>query len=763
MSIIDRAARRPTGSAATLASGLTLPLFAAALFVSATLVFSLQPMFTKMVLPLLGGTPSVWSVAMVFFQVVLLLGYGYAHLMTRWLDPRAAVAAHVLVVAAASICLPIGIAGGFGPPPADGAALWLVGLIAASIGLPFFAVAANAPLLQAWFSRSGHVQAQDPYFLYGASNLGSFCALLAYPLLIEPMLTLRQQSAAWSVGFAVLAVLIATAGAKLATAMRRTGMPDAAPVGASLRRGLAWRDRLGWMALAFVPSALLVAVTAHISTDIAAAPFLWVVPLSVYLATFVLAFRPGGERLDRAMLMLQPVVAAPLVVGLNWGTRAYWGVAIAVNLGLFLTSAMICHRALYRRRPPAGDLTEFYLWIAAGGALGGVACGLLAPAMFPDLWEYPVLIVLALMCRPGTFDGKAAAWRRDGGAILALAGLAVVPGLLFGIRLPETAELAWMAVLVLLATAIMLSAAHPARLVGLTAFVLILTLVYQPGLVRTETARSFFGIHKVMESADGRFRMLYHGTTIHGAERLRDDAGHAVSGRPEPLTYYYAGGPLSEAIAATRAARGHLAHAAVVGLGTGSLACHAAPREAWRFYEIDPVVVRIARDPEKFRFLSACGAPPEVVLGDARLTLAAAPEQQDLIILDAFSSDAIPAHLLTREALGLYLDRLAPGGVLVFHLSNRYLELASVVAAVAATHDLATYVKLDKSIDAAASARSLRAASLVAVVARREADLGTLPVTPGWYHLEASGGVRPWTDDYSNVLSALWRMFRATR
>jgi spermidine synthase len=737
---------------------ILIGIFTGTIFLSALLLFSVQPMFAKMVLPLLGGSPSVWSVAMVFFQAVLLLGYGYAHAVTRFLDPRRALIVHLCVFALALTALPLAIASGWGRPPAEYAAFWLIGLFGVSIGLPFFAVAANAPMLQAWFARTSHPQAQDPYFLYGASNLGSFTALLAYPVIIEPFLTLREQSAFWSAGFVALMIAIATAGLALAMNFRAEAKPSPQALADA---ALSWSDRLKWTALAFVPSALLIAVTSHISTDVASAPFLWIIPLALFLATFVLTFRHGGDRVHEALVRIQPFIVAPLVIGLMWGARAYWMVAILLDLSMLAVSAMICHRELYLRRPAVSHLTEFYLWISAGGVLGGIATGLLAPAVFPDVWEYPILIVLALLCRPGAFADGAKPWLRDGGTIAAAVALALLPGLLFKASLPKEAELVWMTFLVIVAALIMLQASKPARLAGLVAAVLIVTSFYEPGAKRGETTRSFFGVHKVVESADGRFRILYHGTTIHGAQRIRDDAGNPVTGRPEPVTYYYDRAPMSEVVDAVRASKGALSQVMVVGLGSGSLACRSRAGERWTYFEIDPAVIEIARDKSKFRILSECAPTASIVLGDARLTLAEASEPADLIVLDAFSSDVVPVHLLTREALGLYISKLAPGGVLAFHISNRYLELSSVVAALAAERGLVSYARRDRSVTPKDFERNMYATSLVAVVARSDSDVANLAVTGEWKKQAADRSLRPWTDDFSNVLAAIWRMTAA--
>jgi hypothetical protein len=287
---------------------------------------------------------------------------------------------------------------------------------------------------------------------------------------------------------------------------------------------------------------------------------------------------------------------------------------------------------------------------------------------------------------------------------------------------------------------------------------LIATALYRPGFVQAETQRSFFGVHKVADSTDGRFRLLFHGTTLHGVQRLKNEDGSAVTGTPEPLTYYYKRGPIADTIAAMREQKGKLDAVAVVGLGTGSMACHAQPGERWRYFEIDPVVVRLARDPEKFRFLSECGGGEDIVMGDARLTLAEEQQRFDLIVLDAFSSDVVPVHLLTKEALGQYLGRLKEGGAIAFHISNRYLELASVIAEVGATHGLTTIVRRDDALSSEEAQREMYSRSLVAVVARSADDLSNLSRRPGWRVQSADGSVQPWTDDYANILAAIWRL-----
>jgi hypothetical protein len=725
-------------------------LYAGTLFLSALLLFAVQPMFTKMILPRLGGAPAVWSVAMVCFQTALLIGYGYAHFLARTLRPLPAAFVHVAVLAAASMALPIAVAQGFAEPPEGRVVLWLFGMIAASIGLPFTALAASAPLIQSWFAASDHPRANNPYVLYAASNLGSFSALLGYPFLAEPLLRLHDQSALWSIGYALLAVLIGTSGLVAA----RGAKAKAQIMVTAARTPLS--DRLAWMALAAVPAGLVIAVTVYVTTDVAAAPFLWVAPLALYLLTFVALFRERPWISEPLVMRLLPFAVAPVAISLLGGAKTFWLAVVIVNLAAFVLLALACHGALYRRRPDPARLTEFYLFVSVGGVLGGIFAGLIAPAIFSGTYEYPILIAAALLATgSGLGDGRT--FLREAGPALMVAAAIAAVNLVFDLKLPGGAATAFQAGLVVLAAFMLLQRRRPARFFGLVVLAFAMTQLWRPGLARIVTARSFFGVHQVVETqtADGIYRVLYHGTTIHGAERIAQADGTPVTIRPEPLTYYYFGGPISEAIKAARSAQEGLNAVAVIGLGTGTLACHRNDGEKWTFFEIDPVVVRIARDPRLFRFLSDCGEPPPIVLGDARLTLTASNAQYDLIVLDAFSSDAIPVHLLTLEAMAGYLSRLSAHGALLFHISNRHLDLLPVVAAEAAAEGLVAIAKVDdRANDTAVDYRSN---ALVAVLARSVDDLGDLPNRPGWVAIRTARAV-PWTDDYSDVLGALLRM-----
>jgi predicted O-methyltransferase YrrM len=746
MTALDAASALSAAQAPRLSRRVVPALYGVTLFVSALLLFAVQPMFTKMVLPRLGGSPSVWSVAMVAFQTFLFAGYAYAHLVCRLLKPARAAVLHLAFLALVALTLPLGVAAGFGVPPDDHVTLWLVGLFAFSIGVPFVALSATAPLLQHWFVATGHPK--NPYVLYAASNLGSFCALLAYPFAIEPFFTLRTQTLLWSLGFSLLALSVGAAAcfAATATAFIPTTATDERPT---------WRRRAAWPLLTAIPAGLCIAVTSFIATDIAAAPFLWVVPLALYLLTFVAVFRDRPWISHALVLRLLPYVLAPLAISMFGSGKTYWFANVLLNLAAFTLIALACHGEAYRLRPAASRLTEFYLWTSFGGVLGGVFAGIAAPHLFNYTYEYPILIVAALVVLPGLFAGGMRHFVREAAPGLIAAAVVLALWLLIDARLPLSAEQPMQVALVVLAALMLFQAQRPARFAGLVIFTFLLTGLWQPGLGRVKTFRSFFGVHQVVDTADGTHRLLFHGTTIHGAERIRAEAGQVLPARPEPLTYYYFGGPISEAVAAARGAQHGLDQVAVVGLGTGSLACHRREGEHWTFFEIDPEVIRIARDPRYFHFLSACAPHEGIVLGDARLTLSASSERYDLIVLDAFSSDAVPVHLLTREALGMYVQHLTPHGVIVFHVSNRNMELASVVAAFGNAEGLVTYDKQDDQ--AGDFTKNYRANAEVVVLARTVADLGDLPSRRGWHELDPTSGVAEWTDDYSDIVRAILR------
>ena len=729
-----------------------LATFTVAIFTSAALLFVVQPMFTKMVLPRLGGAPSVWSVAIVFFQAALLAGYAYAHLLTRFAPGRTSVIIHVAVMLIACLALPLSVAAGWGRPPAVGEALWLIGLFIASIGLPFFALSANGPLLQAWFARTDHPAAKDPYFLYVASNIGSFLALVSYPLAIEPLVRLGDQARLWSAGFYVLIALIAGCGVLLWRSADQP--PSAAAEGAAEAAPPTWRDAATWVTLAAVPSGLLVAVTAHISTDVAAVPLLWVLPLALYLLTFVIVFQRRPIIPHWLVVDVQPIFLLGLIAVTFFTPFETIVWIIALHLVVFFVSVLMCHGELARRRPAPKYLTGFYLWMAAGGVIGGIAAALVAPRLFNWVAEYPILLALTVLCRPGL---ALPSDRRNRYLLLGAIAAAVLALILLA-RYPNAIEdkLFQTAIGALLVASVLFWQ-RPLPFAVIVAFVLIANHVaYDQSIMML---RSFFGVHKITETSDGRFRLLTHGTTLHGGQRIYSDDGQPVDGRPEPLLYYYDHSAIAQAMDAVRSRIGGPIRYAVIGLGSGSLACRAEPADTVHYYEIDPTSIRIARDPKLFTFLSECGSNLQITLGDARLTLADAPAgAYDLVIVDAFSSDAIPIHLLTREAMAIYRDKVGEHGMVVMHVSNRHLELASVVAGIAAANGLMT--RVNDTVDLDETAHPYKFSGTVAAVAKSDEDFGALAQSNDWVLTESDPNQWVWTDDYSNIVGSVMRRLK---
>jgi hypothetical protein len=737
---------------------LVLSVYTAAIFVSALLLFSVQPLFTKMVLPRLGGSPAVWSVAMVFFQSLLLAGYAYAHVLMRIRNRAIPVAVHLVLLALAFVTLPLGIASSFGEPPNSGYAFWLLGLFAVSIGLPFLALAANNPLLQAWFVRTGHPAGPDPYFLYASSNIGSFLALLSYPVLLEPMFTLRSQNWLWTGGYGLLILLIAACAVlllrspALAAADARTEDTSSPAPG--------WLVRARWIFLAAVPSGLLIAVTAHISTDVAAAPLLWVLPLSLYLLTWVLVFQSRPLLPHRWMLMLQPLAIAGVIFLLAFGGEQNLWLTLGGHQLCFFVIAMACHGELARTRPAAKYLTGFYVALSFGGMVGGLFAGLVAPFTFSWIAEYPILIALAALCRPSAGERLARFINWYWLVLAALAIALIAPSFSTGqVTTWLEDHRVWVASAVGVLAALSALALNAGRwkIFATVVLALALTRVYPADEGRVETVRSFFGVHKIVVTPGGYYHVLMHGTTIHGAEKFRNNDGTPVTGRPEPITYYHADGGIGQAITAIRERKAAPLKVAVIGVGAGTLSCASVPGESWKFFEIDQTMVDTARDPKYFRYISSCAPDMKPVIGDARLTFAREPDgAYDLIIVDAYSSDAIPIHLATEEAMKIYKDKLASHGAVVMHVSNRHLDLETVVVGIADANDLKSWVFNE---DSGRDDEYIFSTDVV-VSAREEADIGKLASSKQWTETEADERQRVWTDDYSNIVGALYRRLR---
>ena len=734
-----------------------LIVYTAAIFTSALLLFSVQPLFTKMVLPRLGGSPAVWSVAMVFFQSLLLGGYAYAHYLMQLRNRIVPVAVHLTLLVIAVLTLPLSIATGWGEPPTSGYAFWLLGLFAVSIGLPFFALAANNPLLQAWFVRTGHPSGPDPYFLYASSNIGSFLALLSYPVLLEPMFTLRTQNLIWTGLYGVLILLIAGCGVLLLRSPANVVVEQRDDADAPAPP---WALRLRWIFLAAVPSGLLIAVTAHISTDVAAAPLLWVLPLSLYLLTWVLVFQSRPLLPHKWVLMLQPLAIAGVIVLLAFGGEQNLLLTLGGHQLCFFVIAMACHGELARTRPAAKYLTGFYVALSFGGMLGGLFAGLIAPYTFSWIAEYPILLALAALCRPPARE-RLPQWSRWYWPFLAVVAVALIAPSYSGGKVFTWLEdhRVWVIGAVGVLSALLTLGLNASRwkIFATVVIALVLIRAYPSDDGRVETVRSFFGVHKIVVTTNGQYHVLMHGTTIHGAEKFQNNDGTPVTGRPELISYYHKDGGIGQAIAAIRERKGGPIRVAVIGLGSGTLTCASEPGESWKFFEIDQSMVDTARDPKYFTFIQNCQPDLQPVIGDARLTFAKEPDGiYDLIIVDAYSSDAIPIHLATEEAMEIYKQKLAPQGAVAMHVSNRHLELASVVVGIADANDLKSWVY---SEDSSRDAEYIFSTTVV-VSAREEADVGALASSQKWALTEAEDNQRVWTDNYSNVLGAVWRRLR---
>lgn len=717
-------------------------LFAVTVFASAALVFMVQPMAAKLVLPLLGGSPSVWNTSLVFFQSALLAGYLYADALQRIASARRQAMVHGVALVIAALVLPLRITELLGPPSTDLPALWLLGVLAVSLGLPFAILSATAPLTQAWFARTvGRQTGREPYALYAASNFGSLLALLAYPIVVEPLATLDGQRWGWSAGYVAFALLMG--GLALLVARSDEAQLDAPP----LERGpaITWRLRLTWLGLAAIPSSLMLGVTTHITLDVASAPFLWVIPLALYLATFIIAFQDRPLIPPGVTLFLHAIALPACLALVPFPTGNYLG-QFAINLVTFFLVALLCHQHLVARRPPAGRLTEFYLWMSLGGVLGGSFNAFIAPVVFTAVQEYPLVLVLSALARPW-------ASRVEGPfpiVVLIFAGLAAVAGPLMS----ETFGLDWkvQAALTFMFTAAFLVRHHTFIFVAVVSMLAISAELAGDRIDVRETWRSFFGVLRrsetVVPEMGGAVKMLAHGTTLHGAQATDP------SYRCRPLLYYSPETPIGQVFSSVRA-RNFEMDVGAVGLGTGTVAAFTRPGDRLTFFEIDPLVVRIATDPENFSYTTECAQGViDYVVGDARLTLADQPPGRfDLLLIDAFSSDAVPAHLLTVEAVKLYLSKLKPDGVLVLHLSNRNLELNKPAMAVAEA--AGGFALIQRHTTSASSPPLWESAEDVVIVTRTREALQPYVENVNWKPADPEG-VRPWTDDYTNLAGAMY-------
>ena len=671
-----------------------MPLFALTIFASAFALFLVQPIIAKQILPWFGGSAAVWTTCLVFFQTTLLAGYAYADLSIRKFSPRTQVKLHVVLLGLSLALLPI-VPDAFWKPVGDENPIWLIlGLLSATIGLPYFLLSTTSPLLQAWFAQ--RFPGRDPYRLFALSNVASLLALLGYPFLLEPWVATRMQAWGWSVGYAlfvVLAIIAAISSLKGAPAIpaatsAATDVDEAPPT---------FARQVLWCALAGTGSVLLLAITNHITQNIAAVPLLWIVPLTLYLLTFILCF--DGRGWYKRDIILAMVSAA---LGVMAWTLADAGLAHELQIqvgvfcvGLFL-ACMFCHGELVRLKPAPSYLTRFYLMVSLGGALGSVVVGILAPMLLPADFEL-------------------------GGALVFCALL-----LLWQVRRepPVYGVLGLVALLVTIGCSIW----------AVTEF-------YRSTIV---VSRNFYGVLRVQEvgfSDEDRRRQLIHGNIMHGKQYLQRDL------ITQPTSYYTQNSGIGRLIESLHPRKDPI-KVGVIGLGAGTLAAYGSKGDVYRFYDINPGVIAIAN--RDFTYLGRSDATIELPLGDARLKLDREPSQQfDVLVVDAFSSDAIPVHLITKEAVEIYLRHMRPDGVIAFHVTNRFLDLVPVVEGIAHALNLHTMWISDSGADPLANSSSW------VLIAREQKRLEQPRLTVAEMAIKPRRDWRVWTDDFNNLLQVL--------
>ena len=723
-------------------------LFAPTIFLSAFLLFCCEPMVGKMMLPYLGGAAAVWITCLLFFQLMLLAGYGYAHLLERYANIRTQIAIHAGLMLLTALFLPIHFAAGPDQTAGTHPTLWLLAMLLRSVGFPFCIVSTTAPLLQNWLAKTPAVSGRDPYFLYAVSNAGSLLALLAYPSLIEPRWGVRLQSSYWFAGYAALVLLVFGGGSLVWRQVKHhvvAEKPDFSNIPADRPQ---WRHRFYWLAAAFVPSALMLAVTNHMLLNLASVPFLWVLPLALYLLTFMIAFARRFRISSRILsfvvpiviLVLLPLVATSQPIG-NLSLRLLLG----LHLLVLFAGALLCHTALASRRPNTAQLTEFYFWVALGGALGGVFVAVIAPFVFSSVIEYPLIVAMIAFFRETGEQDPKLNWGDFAYPVLLGALIAGSWYLLIWAKVDITEDLK--SNVVADADAVLALAAFLAyrRRIRFALSVAALIAGYHlalPGFFNhyqlLYTARDFFGIKRVVYDADSNMRKLLHGDTLHGVESMDP----TLIGKP--LSYYHETGPVGDImkLISTRPDQ----HVGVVGLGTGSMAGWVAPNRRITFFDIDPQIPNIARS--FFTFLPRCGASCNIVMGDGRLSIEKTPDSSfDVLMLDAFNSDSIPAHLVSREAVQIYLKKLKPDGMILFHVSNRSMNVEALAAAVILDAGLQGLVRYDDDDEPRG-----KASSDYVVAARHSEDFGSLQDDIDWSAVEKPS-IQPWTDDYSNMLA----------
>lgn len=734
-------------------------VYALTLLVSAALLFSIQPMFSKMILPLLGGTPQVWTTAMVFFQLTLLAGYAYAHGTTRIMSVKTQSIFHLILLCAFAALLPFMIADGTRPPVDQDPTLWQLTLMAMVIGGPFFILSGSAPMFQRWFSETDHPDSDNPYFLYGASNLGSMTSLLAYPVLIEPFFTLDAQAEFWMYGYYLL-ITMSVICAVIIWTHKQKSSAETAP--AETTEAITWKRRGYWLLVAFLPSSLMLGVTTFITTDIASAPLLWILPLAIYVGTFILVFARKQWLSKTAILNgFAAAMAVMLTVSIAYNA-VHPIVFILVHLTVFFFAAMLCHKELADARPRASHLTEFYLLMSLGGALGGIFNAIIAPRFFILPLEYGAILLFIVFLRyasiPGQdFKTRFAAFKTnmlqkgfDALFELPTMGLIGIVLIVFFITfIPGKATTIFGALVMLGLFFMMAKTRWSFALACLFAMAM-----FPPGYFWhtglgfdvIHRDRNFFGVIRITDFETGE-RAFIHGTTNHGTQPLDEEW------RMTTLSYYSQFSPINDLYEYLDEKNGDQ-KIAVIGLGVGVTACFTKDDRAYDFFEIDPDVARIAENTEYFTYLADCGSPYEIILGDGRLTMMEQDDNMyDVIFLDAYSSDNIPIHLITVEALQMYMQKLKENGTLILNISNNFLDIEPVLHEAAKEMGIPAFGKVTNG-------GQIEGTDLVGYPAQfvfisKDPDLIAYMKELEWTETMPRQGVRLWTDKYSNILSVL--------
>ncbi|MCE9564380.1 MAG: fused MFS/spermidine synthase [Planctomycetes bacterium] len=757
-------------------------LYAITLFTGAATLLLVQPLVGKLLLPLVGGSPGVWNTCMVFFQAVLLAGYLYAHRATNKLGVRRQALFHIVVLATVLVTFKAAVAATGSPVPVitsllpddqDYPIFGLVALLSVAVGIPFFVLSTSSPLLQRWFAATGHPSARDPYFLYAASNAGSLVGLLGYPLLIEPRLTLAEQQWLFAdavmlyAGLVVVCVFTMIRHAKAGTTEAQSEVKAELHLSHSPIRA----SRVArWVFLAALPSSLMLGVTTHVSTNLAPVPLLWVVPLALYLVSFILVFARWPDSVHHAVGQLTPLLLLFVALSLLVDASEPFALIGVLHMGAFFGVCLVCHGELAKDRPPAEHLTVFYFWLSLGGVIGGLLNGLVAPLLFHRIGmiEYPLAIVLAAAVRPRSAEPGAEPPLRTADVLLVFVLLAIsvalvwlVPRYVVSPLEPDEPE-PWPAKLLrgglmfgLPAVAVAALLRRPARY-ALCLGALFLAGAFDIGRLgeTLHMERNFYGVVRVSRSPDGKFIRLIHGTTIHGQQRC-DEADC-----PKPMTYYSESGPIGRLFQDLSKRKTKLHRVAVVGLGTGTVSYYAEAGQEWTFFEIDPAVARIAQNPEYFGFLRCCkerGVKYDIVLGDARRKLTKVPDASfDLIILDGFCSDAMPVHLLTREAFAMYFQKLTPTGVLAVNVTNPHLDLPPLVARTAGSFDSSLTVLEYHDRPGERDRKLGSIESQWMIMARSDPARDPVLFDPYWWRRTTIADGPIWRDDFANLL-AVWK------